>query len=561
MVFEDAARQPLAAGVSKLARAVVSTLGPRGRNAVLDKGWGSPKITKDGVTVAKEIELDDPYENLGAQLVKEAATKTNEVAGDGTTTATLLAEAIYRDGLRMVAAGADPMSLSRGIQKATESVTKYIEKMATPINEKDKKEITQVATIAGNGDPSIGSVLADAFIKVGKNGVITVEEGKQSETYVDVVEGMQFDRGFLSPHFVTNQDEQTVEFEKCLILIHEEKISSAKNLIPLLEAVSKAGKPLLIIAEDVEGEALATLVVNKLRGILNVCAVKAPGYGDRRKAMLGDIATLTGAQAIFKDLGVTLESVKISDLGSAKKVTVTSEDTTIVIGGGSKEAIEGRAEQIRKEIETTTSEYDKEKLQERLAKLAGGVAQIHVGAATETEMKERKMLMEDARAATQAALAEGIVPGGGVALLRSDKALEKLELSGDEALGAKIIASVLDAPLRAIAENAGQDGAVVVNRVRRMKGKADGYDAEKDEYCDLIESGIVDPAKVVRTALQNAASVAGLLLTTSCLVTDIPKEEDEKGHGGHGHGGGGMGGMGGMGGGMGGMDMGGMGGF
>ncbi|MGA2061616.1 MAG: chaperonin GroEL [Thermoguttaceae bacterium] len=563
MVFDDAARQPLAVGVSKMARAVVSTLGPRGRNAVLDKGWGSPKITKDGVTVAKEIELDDPYENLGAQLVKEAASKTNDVAGDGTTTATLLAEAIYRDGLRMVAAGADPMSLSRGIQKATEAVTKYIEKMATPINEKDKKEITQVATIAGNGDPSIGGVLADAFIKVGKNGVITVEEGKQSETYVDVVEGMQFDRGFLSPHFVTNQEEQTVEFEKCLVLIHEEKISSAKNLIPLLEAVSKAGKPLLIIAEDVEGEALATLVVNKLRGILNVCAVKAPGYGDRRKAMLGDIATLTGAQAIFKDLGVTLESVKISDLGSAKKVTVTSEDTTIVIGGGSKEAIEGRAEQIRKEIETTTSEYDKEKLQERLAKLAGGVAQIHVGAATETEMKERKMLMEDARAATQAALAEGIVPGGGVALLRSDKALEKLDLSGDEALGAKIIGNVLDAPLRAIAENAGQDGAVVVNRVRRMKGKADGYDAEKDEYCNLIEAGIVDPAKVVRTALQNAASVAGLLLTTSCLITDIPKEEDEKGHGGHGHGGGGMGGMGmgGMGGGMGGMDMGGMGGF
>ncbi|MGA2798646.1 MAG: chaperonin GroEL [Thermoguttaceae bacterium] len=561
MVFEDAARQPLAVGVSKMARAVVSTLGPRGRNAVLDKGWGSPKITKDGVTVAKEIELDDPYENLGAQLVKEAASKTNDVAGDGTTTATLLAEAIYRDGLRMVAAGADPMSLSRGIQKATEAVTKYIEKMATPINEKDKKEITQVATIAGNGDPSIGGVLADAFIKVGKNGVITVEEGKQSETYVDVVEGMQFDRGFLSPHFVTNQDEQTVEFEKCLVLIHEEKISSAKNLIPLLEAVSKAGKPLLIIAEDVEGEALATLVVNKLRGILNVCAVKAPGYGDRRKAMLGDIATLTGAQAIFKDLGVTLESVKISDLGSAKKATVTSEDTTIVMGGGGKEAIEGRAEQIRKEIETTTSEYDKEKLQERLAKLAGGVAQIHVGAATETEMKERKMLMEDARSATQAALAEGIVPGGGVALLRSDKALEKLDLSGDEALGAKIIGNVLDAPLRAIAENAGQDGAVVVNRVRRMKGKADGYDAEKDEYCNLIEAGIVDPAKVVRTALQNAASVAGLLLTTSCLITEIPKEEDEKGHAGHGHGGGGMGGMGGMGGGMGGMDMGGMGGF
>ena len=564
MVFEDAARQPLAAGVSKLARAVVSTLGPRGHNVVLDKGWGSPKITKDGVTVAKDIDLDDPYENLGAQLIKEAAAKTNDVAGDGTTTATLLAEAIYRNGLRMVAAGADPMSLFRGIQKATEAVTKYIEKMADSINEKDKKEITQVATIAGNGDPSIGSFLADAFIKVGKNGVITIEEGKQSETYVDVVEGMQFDRGFLSPHFVTNQDEQTIEFEKCLVLIHEDKISNAKNLIPLLEAVSKAGKPLLIIAEDVEGEALATLVVNKLRGILNVCAVKAPGYGDRRKAMLSDIATLTGAQAIFKDLGVTLESVKISDLGTAKKAIVTSEDTTIVMGGGSKEAIDGRAEQIRREIETTTSEYDREKLQERLAKLAGGVAQIHVGAATETEMKERKMLMEDARAATQAALAEGIVPGGGVALLRSDKALEKLGLSGDEALGANIIKNVLDAPLRAIAENAGQDGAVVVNRVRRMKGKADGYDAEKDEYCNLIEAGIIDPAKVVRTALQNAASVAGLLLTTACLITDIPKTEEEAAPG-HGHGQPGMGGMGGMGmggmGGMGGMDMGGMGGF
>ena len=568
MVFDDAARQPLAAGVSKLARAVVSTLGPRGRNAVLDKGWGSPKVTKDGVTVAKEIELDDAYENLGAQLVKEAATKTNDVAGDGTTTATLLADAIYRSGLRMVAAGADPMSLSRGIQKATEAVTKYIEKMADPINEKDKKEITQVATIAGNGDASIGAVLADAFIKVGKNGVITVEEGKQSETYVDVVEGMQFDRGFLSPHFVTNQDEQSIEFEKCLILIHEEKISNAKNLVPLLEAVSKAGKPLMIIAEDVEGEALATLVVNKLRGILNVCAVKAPGYGDRRKAMLEDIAVLTGGQAIFKDLGVTLEAVKISDLGTAKKVVVTSDNTTIVMGGGKKEAIEGRAQQIRNEIETTTSEYDKEKLQERLAKLAGGVAQIHVGASTETEMKERKALMDDAQAATKAALAEGIVPGGGIALLRSEKALDKLDLTGDEALGAKIIQSVLDAPLRAIAENAGQDGAVVVNRVRRMKGKADGYDADKDQYCNLIEAGIIDPAKVVRTALQNAASVAGLLLTTSCLITEIPKDEDEAAGGpGHGHGGmgGGMGGMGGMGmggmGGMGGMDMGGMGGF
>lgn len=553
MVFDDEARQPLAAGVTKLAQAVKATLGPRGRNAVLDKGWGSPKITKDGVTVAEEISLDDPNENLAAQLVKEAATKTNTVAGDGTTTATVLAEAIFKEGLRMIAAGADPMALSRGVHKASEAVIEAVKKMAAPINEKNKKEIAQVATIAGNNDPSIGAVLADAFMKVGKNGVITVEEGRQSETTVDVVEGMQFDRGFLSPHFVTNQDEQTCELEKCLVLVHEDKISNARNLIPLLEAVSKSGKPLLVIAEEVEGEALATLVVNKLRGILNVCAVKAPGYGDRRKAMLGDIATLTGAQAIFKDLGVTLESIKVSDLGTAKKVVITADDTTIIGGAGDKSAIDGRADQIRAEIETTTSDYDREKLQERLAKLAGGVAQINVGAATETEMKERKALLEDARSATKAALEEGIVPGGGVALLRSAKAVEKLELTGDEALGAKIVQNVLDVPLRSIAENAGQEGAVVVNRVRQMKGKNDGYDADKDAYGDLVEAGIIDPAKVVRVALQNAASVATLLLTTSCLITDIPKEEEPKG----GHGG--PGGMDGMGGGMGGM--GGMGGF
>ncbi len=553
LVFEDAARQPLAAGVSKLARAVVSTLGPRGRNAVLDKGWGAPKITKDGVTVAKDIDLDDPYENLGAQLVKEAASKTGDVAGDGTTTATLLAEAIYLEGLRMVSAGADPMALGRGIHAAKDAVCKAIEKMAVPVSEKDKKEITQVATIAANNDPTIGAVLADAFVKVGKNGVITVEEGKQAETTVEVVEGMQFDRGFLSPHFVTNQDAQTVELENCRVLIHEDKISSAKNLIPLLEAVSKASKPLLIIAEDLEGEALATLVVNKLRGILNVVAVKAPGYGDRRKAMLGDIATLTAANAIFKDLGISLDGVKLSDLGTAKKVVVTSDDTTIIGGAGTKAAIEGRADQIRREIETTTSDYDREKLEERLAKLAGGVAQINVGAATETEMKERKALMDDAQHATKAALEEGIVPGGGVALLRSEKVIDKLDLTGDEALGAKIVQRVLDAPLRAIAENAGVDGAVVVNRVRQMKGKNDGYDADKDVYCDLFEAGIVDPAKVVRTALQNGASVAALLLTTSCLVTDIPKEEEPAGPGGPGGMGGGMGGMGGMGGGMGGM--------
>jgi len=558
IVYDDVARQSLAAGVGKLARAVASTLGPRGRNAVLDKGWGSPKVTKDGVTVAEDIDLDDPYENLGAQLVKEAATKTNTIAGDGTTTATVLAEAIYRQGLRMIAAGADPMALSRGIQKAAQTVIANVAKMAAPVSDKSKKEITQVATIAGNNDPTIGAVLADAFLKVGKNGVITIEEGKQSETYVDVVEGMQFDRGFLSPHFVTNQEAQTAEFEKCLVLVHEDKISNARHLVPLLEAVSKASRPLLIIAEDIEGEALATLVVNKLRGILNVCAVKAPGYGDRRKAMLGDIATLTAATAIFKDLGVQLESVKISDLGTAKKVTVSADDTTIVGGAGDKKAIEGRIQQIRDEIERTTSDYDREKLEQRLAKLAGGVAQIHVGAATETEMKERKTLLEDARAATKAALEDGIVPGGGVALLRSVKTLDKLELAGDEALGAKIVQQVLEVPLRAIAENAGQEGAVVVNRVRQMKGKNDGYDADKDAYCDLVDAGIVDPAKVVKTALQNAASVAALLLTTSCLITEAPKEEEPAGPGGHDHGGmggmgGGMGGMGGMGGGMGGM--------
>ena len=563
MVFEDEARRPLAAGVSKLTRAVRSTLGPRGRNAVLDKGWGAPKVTKDGVTVAEEVDLDDPAENLAAQLVKEAATKTNEVAGDGTTTATVLAEAIYKGGLKLVAAGADPMSLSRGIQKGAEAVAAEVARIAKKVDDKNKKEITQIATIAGNNDPTIGAVLADAFVKVGKDGVITVEEGRQQETYVDLVEGMQFDRGFLSPHFVTNQDNQTCELENCLVLIHEEKISNAKDLVPLLEAISKAGKPLLVIAEDIEGEALATLVVNKMRGILNVCAVKAPGYGDRRKAMLGDIATLTKAQAIFKDLGVSLDSVKLSDLGTVKKVTVDSDNTTMVGGGGSKADIDGRADQIRREIETTTSDYDREKLQERLAKLAGGVAQINCGAVTETEMKERKALLEDARAATQAALEEGIVPGGGVALLRSAKAVKKLELKGDEALGAGIVGDVLDVPMRVIAENAGQDGAVVVNRARQMKGKADGFDAEKGTYCDLVEAGIIDPAKVVRAALLNAASVASLLLTTSCLITDIPKDEHEHAGPGPEGMGGGMGGMGGMGGGMGGMGggMGGMGGF
>lgn len=527
LVFDQAARQKLAEGVNKLSMAVKATLGPRGRNAVLDKGWGSPKITKDGVTVAEDIDLEDPNENLAARLVREAASKTNDLAGDGTTTATVLAEAIFKEGLKMVAAGADAMALSRGVQKAVDAVVEAVKKMAIPIDEKNRKEIAQVATIAGNNDPAIGAVLADAFMKVGKNGAITVEEGKQAETTVEFIEGMQFDRGFLSPHFVTNQDEQTCELEKCYILVHEDKISNVRSLIPLLETVAKTNRPLLVIAEDIEGEALATLVVNKLRGILNVCAVKAPAYGERRKAMLGDIAILTGGKAIFKDLGINLESVKLSDLGQAKKVIVTADDTTIVGGAGSKEEIEGRCEQIRRELQTTTSDYDREKLQERLAKLSGGVAQIFVGAVTETEMKERKFLIEDAKAATQAALEEGIVPGGGVALLRAAKALEKLELTGDEALGAKIVEHALEVPLRTIAENAGQEGPVVVAQVRKMK-KNEGYDAEKNQYCDMIEVGIIDPAKVVRVALQNAASVACLLLTTSCLVTEIPKKESDK---------------------------------
>ena len=545
--FDDAARAPIAEGVKKLARAVKSTLGPRGRNVVLDKGWGAPKVTKDGVTVAEDVSLEDPEENLGASLVKQAASKTNQTAGDGTTTATVLAEAIYLEGLKMVAAGADPMALSRGVQKAAAVVGEYVDKAATPVNEKSQKEIAQVATIAGNNDPAIGKILAEAFIKVGKNGVITVEEGKQFETYVDVVEGMQFDRGYLSPHFVTNVEDQKVELDDPLVLVFEEKISTAKSFVPLLEAISKQSKPLFIVAEDVEGEALATLVVNKLHGVLQVCAVKAPGYGDRRKAMLGDIAVLTGATAVYKDLGVQLDAVQLSDLGRAKKIIVTSDSTTIVGGAGKKEAVDARAAQIRAEIETTTSSYDKEKLQERLAKLAGGVARINVGAATESELKERKYLYVDAQSASKAALEEGVVPGGGVALLRAAESLEgDVGAVGDEVYGVKIVKNALEAPIREIAKNAGVEGAVVVNRVRQMTGKNDGYDADKDVYRDLVEAGVIDPAKVVRTALQNAASVAGLLLTTSCLLTDIPKEEpaapDPNAMGG------GMGGMGGMGG-------------
>src|SRR5436305_75494 len=466
LTYSDEARQKLLAGVSKLARAVRSTLGPRGRNAVLDKGWGSPNVTKDGVTVAEEIELKDPYENMGAQLVKEAASKTSDVAGDGTTTATVLAEAIYREGIKNIAAGADPMALTRGIQKGVDRVVEELGRLAEKIDPKDEREITEVATIASNNNPEIGKKLAEAMKKVGaSNGVITVEEGKTADTEVVVVQGMQFDRGFLSPHFVTNQDTVIAELENPFILIYEEKITSAKNLIPLLETISKRKEPLLIIAEDVEGDALATLVVNKLKGILQVCAVKAPGYGDRRKAMLEDLAALTGGRAIFKDLGIQLENVQLKDLGRAKKVRVDAENTTITEGAGDKRAIEGRAEMIRREITTTDSEYDREKLQERLAKLAGGVAQLKVGAATETEMKERKALYEDALHATRAALAEGIVPGGGVALLHARKALDRVQAEGDEAVGVKVLQNVLEAPCRAIAENAGMDGSGVVTNI------------------------------------------------------------------------------------------------
>lgn len=556
--FDEDARKQLLAGVSKLAQAVSSTLGPRGRNAVLDKGWGAPKVTKDGVTVAEDIELDDPFENCAVQLVKEAASKTNDVAGDGTTTATVLAEAMFREGLKYIAAGAAPVSMSRGVQKAVEAVNEKLLKMSTKVDPKDKKALKTVATIAGNNDPEIGQTLADAFIKVGKDGVITVEEGRSSETEVNLVEGMQFDRGYLSPHFVTDEDAQECVLENCKILIFEEKISAAKNLVPVLESVSKSSTPLLIIAEDIEGEALATLVVNKLRGIVNVAAVKAPGYGDRRKAMLEDLAVLTGGKAIFKDLGIQLEAVEAGDLGTAKKVIIDGKTTVIVQGAGKKADIEGRVNQIRAEIENTDSEYDKEKLQERLAKLAGGVAQIKVGAATETEMKERKDLLDDALAATRAALEEGIVPGGGTALLRAGEVLKKLKLEGDEALGVQLVQNVVEMPLRKISENAGLDGAVVANRIRKEKGVNYGYDALNEKYGDLIEFGVVDPAKVVRTALQNAASVASLLMTTDSIVVDEPVEEEPGGGHDHDHD---MGGMGGMGGGMPGMGgMGGMGG-
>ena len=523
MIFDEDVRKKLLAGVGKLSRAVGSTLGPRGRNAVLDKGWGAPKVTKDGVTVAEDIDLECAYENMGAQLVKEAASKTSDVAGDGTTTATILAEAIFKEGLKYIASGADPMSLSRGIQKGVAAVVDELKKLSKSVDPKDKKATQTVATIAGNNDPEIGAILADALIQVGKDGVITVEEGRQVTTDVELVEGMQFDRGHLSPYFVTDRDEQICELENCRILIYEEKISSANSLAPLLEKVSKARVPLLIIAEDVEGEALATLVVNKLHGILNIAAVKAPGYGDRRKAMLGDIAVLTGGKAIFKDLGIKLENIELGDLGAAKKIKIDAKTTTVVKGAGTKAEIDGRAEQIRREIGETDSEYDRKKLQDRLAKLAGGVALISVGAATEKAMRQRKALIEDALAVTRAALEEGIVPGGGVALLRCSGAIDNLDVAGDEKLGAKTVQNALEIPLRYIATNAGLDGSVVANNVRKLKNKTHGYDALNDKYGDMFEAGIVDPTRMTRSDLENAASVATLMLLNSdAMFVDAP---------------------------------------
>jgi chaperonin GroEL len=524
LLFENDARTALLAGVEKLAAAVKSTLGPRGRCAIIDKGWGGPTVTKDGVTVAEEIELLDKTENMGAKLVKEAASKTSKVAGDGTTTATVLAEAIFKEAFRNLAAGADAMALNRGIQQAVSTTVDALKGQARPIDITKKTDIVNIAAISANNDYEIGKKMAEAFMRVGKDGVITVEEGKSLDTTVEYVEGMQFDRGFLSPHFVTNPDNMTCQLEKPYILVYEEKISNVTKIVPLLEAAAKSKRPLLIIAEDMEGEALATLVVNKLRGILQVAAVKAPGYGDRRKAMLEDIAILTGAEPIFKDLGVDLEKIKLSQLGQAKKITIDNDNTIIIEGAGTTAAIQGRIKQIKDEIETTTSDYDREKLQERLAKLTGGVAQIRVGAASETEMKEKKARIEDALHATRAAIEEGIVPGGGVALVRCIDAVKKLKLSGDEKTGADIIAHALRMPCYYIAENAGAVGNLVVNKVAQGQGGF-GYNADKDVFENLLETGIVDPLKVTRVALQNAASVAGLLLTTDCVVTEKPKDK------------------------------------
>src|SRR5436190_8815978 len=523
--FNEEARSHLLKGINILAEAVKATLGPKGRNVVIDKKFGSPTITKDGVTVAKEIELKDNYEDMGAQMLKEVASKTSDVAGDGTTTATVLAQAIFREGLRNVTAGANPMGLKRGIDAAVDAVVDELKKMSK--STKDKKEIAQVATIAANNDKTIGDLIAEAMEKVGKDGVITVEESKSAETALDVVEGMRFDRGYLSPYFVTDAERMEVVLEDALILIHEKKISVMKDMLPLLEQVARSGKPFLIIAEDIEGEALATLVVNKLRGTLKCAAVKAPGFGDRRKAMLEDIATLTGGKAITEDLGIKLENIKLEDLGKAKKVMVDKDNTTIVEGAGKTKEIEGRIKQIRAQIEETTSDYDREKLQERLAKLAGGVAVIKVGAATETAMKEKKARVEDALNATRAAVEEGIVPGGGVALLRAGKALETLKLEGDEKVGAQIVRRALEQPIREIVENAGLEGSVVVEKVKSDATPTRGFDAETMEYVDMLQAGIIDPTKVERVALQNAASVASLLLTTEALITDLPEEKKE----------------------------------
>jgi chaperonin GroEL len=522
LLFNEEARAALLRGVNVISHAVKVTLGPKGRNVVLDKKYGSPTITKDGVAVAKEIELKDPYENMGAQMIKEVASKTSDLAGDGTTTATVLAQAIYRGGLRNVTAGANPMGLQRGIDQAVEKVVVELKKMSK--STKDKKEIAQVATIASNNDKTIGNLIAEAMEKVGKDGVITVEEAKGMETALEVVEGMQFDRGYLSPYFVTDPARMEAVLEECLVLIHEKKLGSMKEMLPLLEQVAKSGKPLLIVAEEVEGEALATLVVNKLRGTFACCAVKAPGFGDRRKAMLEDIAILTGGKAITEDLGVKLENLKLEDLGKAKKVVVDKDNTTLIEGGGKTGAIEGRIKQLRMQIEETTSDYDREKLQERLAKLAGGVAIVKVGAATETEMKERKARVEDALNATRAAVEEGIVPGGGVALLRASKGLDGLKLSGDEATGVEIVRRALEEPIRQIVQNAGLEGSVVVEKVKAAKDVAYGFDAESNQFVDMIQAGIIDPTKVERVALQNAASIASLLLTTEALITTLPDD-------------------------------------
>ncbi|MGZ8919548.1 MAG: chaperonin GroEL [Limisphaerales bacterium] len=535
LVFDESARHALLRGVQQLTKAVAATLGPKGRNVVINKKWGSPTVTKDGVTVAKEIELEDAYENMGAQMVREVASKTSDVAGDGTTTATVLAEAIYREGLKNVTAGANPISLQRGIQKAVEAAVKQLEKIAKTV--KDKEEIKQVATVSANWDETIGEIIADAMDKVGKDGTITVEEAKSIETTLEVVEGMQFDKGYLSPYFVTDAESMEAKLTDAYVLTYEKKISSLKDMIPVLEKVAQTGKPLLIIAEEVEGEALATLVVNKLRGTLKICAVKAPAFGDRRKAMLEDVAILTGGKCITEDLGIKLENIEIADLGRAKTVIIDKENTTIVEGAGKGSKIQGRVNQIRRQIEETTSDYDREKLQERLAKLAGGVAIIHVGAATETEMKEKKARVEDALHATRAAVEEGIVPGGGVALLRCLPAIQALKLEeADEQIGVDIVKRAIEAPLRMLAQNAGVEGSLIVQEVKKRKGN-EGYNVATGEYVDLVKAGVVDPKKVTRSALQNASSIAGLLLSTECLVTELPEKEKPApaGHEGHDH--------------------------